>query len=267
MIPHLKNAPRFISSVSNMFRLVWQAHPASLVGILPLTIYQAGVPLATAWITKLLFDLLAQSLTGNTIVNWPQLLRLLAAQAVLMVTGQMTTPLHSYLNTELGRELTLKIQSTILQKINSFTGIAYFENPELYDTIRLAQYGAQLGSGQTVRTLMSLVQSTATLVGFLGVLLVFNPLLVGLVIATAIPQLHAQLKFGGQRFGLAHQMSPHERKKFFYSFILSSPSAAKEVRLFDIGGFFLDKILQLYKRVHQAVRLTPKSRPQHGQNK
>lgn len=254
MIHRLKNAPRFIASVFNMFRLAWQAHPTFLGGIIFLTIFQGGMPLASAWITKLLFDLLAQSLIRNAAVNWPQLLWLLAAQALLTVSGQMMAPAYNYLNAELGRKLTLEIQSTVYQKINSFAGIAYFENAELYDTIQLAQQGAQLSSSQTVTTVTSLVQSTVTLGSFLGVLLAFSPLLVGLVLVAAVPHLYAQFKFGRQRFGLAYQTSQHGRRKFLYSFILSSSHAAKEVRLFDLGGYFLDKVIQLYKKVHQAER-------------
>ncbi len=237
-----------------MFRLAWQAHPTFLGGIIFLTIFQGGMPLASAWITKLLFDLLAQSLIRNAAVNWPQLLWLLAAQALLTVSGQMMAPAYNYLNAELGRKLTLEIQSTVYQKINSFAGIAYFENAELYDTIQLAQQGAQLSSSQTVTTVTSLVQSTVTLGSFLGVLLAFSPLLVGLVLVAAVPHLYAQFKFGRQRFGLAYQTSQHGRRKFLYSFILSSSHAAKEVRLFDLGGYFLDKVIQLYKKVHQAER-------------
>lgn len=249
----MKLNPRFLRSVAQMLQLVWQAYPVACLGILLLTILQGLIPLANAWVTKVLLDWLTQLLVGGRVTK-EQLIWLLLAQAVLMVATAMLPDLSRYLNAELGRRLTVLIQSTVYKKINRFQGIAHFENPKIYDTIQLAQQGAEQSSSQTLEILTGFIQSLVTLLSFIGVLFSFNLFLANLVLLAAFPQLLVQLKLGQQRFGLAFELSPSERRKYYYSFLLANVQAAKEVRLFGLGQYFLHKLLSLYKRVHQAER-------------
>ncbi|MEH1959903.1 MAG: ABC transporter ATP-binding protein [Nostoc sp.] len=253
MLKKFKYGQQFLQSISHMLKLVWQAYPAACIGTFIITIFQGLIPLANAWITKVLLDWLAQLLIGGRATK-EQLIWLLVAQAVLMVATAMLPHLGRYLNAELGRRLTVLIQSTVYQKINCFEGIAHFENPKVYDTIRLAQQGAEQSSSQTLEILTEFIQNLVTLLSFVGVLFSFNLFLANLVLLAALPQLYVQLKLGQQRFGLAFELSPVERRKFYYSFLLTSVQAAKEVRLFGLGQYFLHKLLDLYKRVHRAER-------------
>lgn len=245
---------RYGKTIIAIIKVVWQAYPLACLGSILITIIQGLLPLANAWVTKVLFDWLAQQLAGNTITGGGQLIGLLAAQAVT-TTAMVTLPSVShYLNSELSRRLTVTIQTTIYRKLNDFAGIAYFENPQVYDTIRLAQEGAEHSSNQTLQILMQFLQNAVTLVTFVGVLFSFNLTLAGLVLLSALPQLLAQLKLGQQRYGLAFEISTDERRKIYYNFLLAGVEAAKEMRLFGLGEYFLNKLLTLYKRVNQAER-------------
>ncbi len=236
-----------------MLRLAWQAQPAIFIGLILLTALQGVIPLATAWLTKVLFDLLAQGLGGGTTLNLARdILPVLLAQAVLLIASQMIIPASGYLNAELGRKLTDTIQSAVYKKISSFVGIAYFETSEFYDTFRLASRGAQYGPIQSLNTLTTLFQNAIILTGFLGALVAFNPLLAGLVSLAALPQLYTQLKIGRQRFGLAFELSPDERRAFYFGHLLSDTEAAKESRLFGLANHFLNGLLSTYRKIHQA---------------
>ncbi|MCA9946863.1 MAG: ABC transporter ATP-binding protein [Anaerolineales bacterium] len=243
-----------LAIIINILNLMWQAQPYALCGTVLLNILQGLLPLTTAWVTKLLFDLLAQRLASSAAFNWTALLWLVVAQAVLLLAGQIITPLAAYLKAELNRQLNLNIQTSIYQKVNDFTGIAPFENPQLHDTIRLANQGARHGSEQTLWLLTSFIQSGVALISFVGVLLAFSPLLAGLVILAALPQLAVQLKLGRQRVRLMHDLTPDERRKYYYDFLLSYEKAAKEMRLLNVGAYFIDKVDQLYQGIHQAER-------------
>lgn len=101
---------------------------------------------------------------------------------------------------------------------------------------------------------MSLLRSIITLVGFIGILIAFSPLLAGLVALAALPQLAIQLKIGRQRFGLAFDLSPDERRIFYYGHLLSGPRPAKEVRLFGLADYFLNGLLTTYRKIHRTRR-------------
>ena len=76
-----------LSATLQLVQLVWRAHPTSFVGIAALTFLQAVTPLAAAWITKLIFDLLAQKMGGGAI-PWSQLLPLLTLQTAVGGDGR-----------------------------------------------------------------------------------------------------------------------------------------------------------------------------------
>lgn len=258
MLEQFRGISRYFHSLLQMLKLVWQAHAIACTATLIITVLQGLLPLASAWVIKALLDWLVQRAAPTTAVQPltanQHLTGLLIAQAVLMTATAMLPHCSRYLNAELERRLTVMVQTKTYEKINSFSGIAHFENPEVYDQIRLAQQGAEHSSSQTIHILTAFIQSLVTLFSFMGVLFSFNLFLANLVMFAALPQLYAQLKLGRQRFNLASEFSPVERRKFYYSFLLADVQAAKEVRLFGLGQHFLQKLLTLYKRVHRAER-------------
>lgn len=95
----LQHPPQFIASLGRMLGLAWQAQPIIFLSLILLTALQGVVPLITAWITKLLFDLLALVLQGGGSVDLARNLALLIlVQAVVFTVSQMITPASRYLN-------------------------------------------------------------------------------------------------------------------------------------------------------------------------
>jgi len=254
MLYSCQRLSQLLKSVSQILQLIWETHPNTCVITILLTVVQGLIPLASAWVTKVLLDLITANILKNSIATPTQLVALLTAQAGLVVATAMLPRLSQYLNADLQRRLTVRIETTVYQKVNSFTGIAHFENPQVYDTIRMAQQGAEQSSSQTLSIVTELIQSMVTLLSFIGVLISFNVGLAGLVLFAALPQLSAEMAMGHQRVGLAFELSPIERRKFYYSFLLAGAEAAKEVRLFGLGQHFLNKLLELYHRIHKAER-------------
>jgi ATP-binding cassette subfamily B protein len=245
----------FADTIAQMVRLGWRGYPAGFIGLILIDVAQGLIPLGTAWLLKALFDVIAQGTQqgiSDTLIQ--SVTFLLVAQVILLVVSQSVSPVSSYLNAELARRLTLKVQVTIYEKINSLVGLAPFEDPRFQDTIQLAARGSQLGPTQSVRLLSGLLRNAITLVSFLGVLISFNPLLAGLVGLAVLPRLYSELKMGSQRFGLTSANSPKERRASYYIYVLSDIGFAKEIRLFDLGGYFLQAFYRTYQDIHQAQR-------------
>lgn len=246
---------RFASTTINMIKLAWQTQPISFLGIWLFTVLEGLLPLGQAWVIKSLFDLLGRNLGEGLSVDASRSLTiLLVSQGALLMLGDVVRAKKKYLKGQLKRQLTLKVYTQIYEKINSFAGIAYFEDPKFHNSIELATQGAQQGPAQNLDVLTNLFKSTITLVGFLGVLFSFNLLLAGLVGAAALPQLYSQLRIGRQRFDLASQTNPRMRRAFYYGTILSGVHAIKEMKVFDLGDHFLRKLLQTYRKIHQDQR-------------
>ncbi len=252
----LRIVAQYFQFVYGMGKITWQAQPLYFFGLAALSIVQSFFPLATAWVTKLLFDALVLSLQGHGASSalLQHVLFLLAIQAGLLVGQQCISPLHQYFTTELSRQLNLKIKMDIYQKMNSFTGISYFEDPAFHNTVHLVSSNVLMMPQRVLSLFTSLFQSTITLMSFLGILIAFYPLLALLVAAAALPHLFIQMKFGNQHFRLAFTNSPRERRAAYYGQILSWLQFAKEVRLFNLGNYFLQAFVQITKQILQTQR-------------
>lgn len=246
-----------MNAAFNMITMSWRAQPICFVGLIVIIVLQGLIPLGTAWLTKFLFDLLSQSILHHQAISTfiQPLMLLLLAQAGLMIVSQVLGPLNQYLHAELERQLSLQIQTTIYQKINSFVGLSYFEDSHFQNTIQLALRSAHESSLQSLTIVTNLLQGTVTVVTFLGVVIAFNPLLAGVIGVAVLPQLFIQLRFSRQRFGMAFDNSPKERLASYYGQALSWVAFAKEIRLFNLGDYFLKSFIQVTGEIQQTQRV------------
>lgn len=238
-----------------MVRLAWQAQPLLLVTLILLDTVQGLVPLAAAWLTKLLFDLLAQGFqsgTGSSLAV--PIILILIAQVLVALFGYSLGLASNYSRAELGRKLTLRVQQTVYRQINSFAGLRYFEDPEFHDTVSLGIRGAEQGPAQTVQNFSNLLRSLAVLVSFIGVLLLFNLWLALAIIVAVSPQLYTQTQIGRQRFRLAVANTFRQRQMSYYGNLLSNEHYVKEVRLFGLAEWLLNGFLRIATGYHQTKR-------------
>jgi ATP-binding cassette subfamily B protein len=240
--------------ILQMVQLAWRVRPFLFVGLILLEIIQGLTPLATAWLTKLLFDLLAQGVqTGDTNLSTPIII-ILIAQVLIAVFSYSLGLASSYFRSELGRKLTLQVQETVYRQINSFAGLRYFEDPHFYNTVSLGVRGAEQGPMQTVQNLSNILRGLAALASFISILLWFNPLLALAVIVATLPQLYTQIQIGQQRFKLAVANTFPQRQMSYYGNLLSNEHYVKEVRLFGLADWLLNGFLGIATVYQQSQR-------------
>lgn len=241
--------------IGQMMLLAWRALPFCFVLLLGFDLLQGGIPLASAWLSKGIFDALGQGLHGQPFAHLiPELIFLLITQTAVFVLGQILSPVNRYFSNELDRGLTLQIRERLYRKIAGLVGISYFEDPEFYNKMELAATRAQLAPSQALQILGTLIQQGMTLLSFVGVLLAFNPLLALTISIAILPEIIVQLKFSRQRFGVAMLNSPKARRASYYGRLLSWTMFAKEIRLFNLGEYFLGKFLSLTREIQHNER-------------
>lgn len=241
--------------IGQMMVLAWRALPFCFALLLGLELLQGGIPLASAWLSKGIFDALGQGLHGQSFARLiPGLIVLLIIQTIVFVIGQTIAPINRYFSNELDRGLTLQIRETLYRKIAGLVGISYFEDPEFYNKMELAATRAQFAPSQALQILGTLIQGGMTLLSFVGVLLAFNPLLALIISIAILPEIIVQLKFSRQRFGVAMLNSPRARRASYYGRLLSWTMFAKEIRLFNLGEYFLGKFLSMTREIQRNER-------------
>jgi ATP-binding cassette subfamily B protein len=228
--------------------LAWQAAAGPLTAYLIMSLAGAGVPVAAAWLTKDVIDHLVGE-PGGVPLLW-----LGAGLAVLGLVAAVAPRINAYLHTELDRAIRLTAQDRLFQAVGRFTGLARFEDPQFADRIRLARQTGGASPAGAVDGGFGLLRGALTITGFVGSLAAINAVLTVAVLLTGIPVVAAQLLLARRSAAVAWRIGPAERREIFYAELLANAPAAKEVRLFGIGGFLRRRMLTERRAADAALR-------------
>ncbi|GAA3453581.1 ABC transporter ATP-binding protein [Dactylosporangium matsuzakiense] len=228
--------------------MVWQAARAHVVAYVAAVVVTAAIPVAVAWLTREVLDRVSRpDRTGAGLLELA--LALAAAGGALVVATQA----GEYLRGEVDRRAALRGKDELFAAVGAIPGLAPFEDPAFLDRLRLGELSAG-HPGRLVDTALSTIRSTLTVAGFVGSLALISPIFTTIVLASAIPALLIEVRLSRQRAGMLWRIGPVERRRMFYSTLLSTVDAAKEIRLFDLGGFLRGRMLAEQRTADAARR-------------
>lgn len=225
-----------VTALRSVAGLAWRAAPGALVALTLLTGGTAAAPVATAWLTRLVLD----RLVGSGI---PAVLALAVGLAAVGLAAALLPSAAQYVRGRLNRAVGLRTLDRLYAAVNSFGGLARFEDPVFQDRLRMAQSSGTQAPALLVGGGLRIAGGVLTAAGFFGALLVVSPLMTVVVVVAAFPALLAQLALSRRQAAGMWVISSAYRREFFYERLLSSLEAAKEVRLFGIGDFLRDRML------------------------
>ncbi len=241
-------------SLYQIGRIAYDAAPLVLLISLVIRLLQSVIPVASAYVFKVIFDRLGSVIDGSGVFTFEQdILPLILMFGAIMVLSQTLVALDTYLNEEMGRQLEVHISQMIYRHLLTLKGMHYFESPSFHDILQQATR-LRWTPAQLIREASNFVGSLLTLFSFFGVVLVFSPLLAGILILATIPSFVVQMRFRQKRYDNSWRNSPVERKSGYFSRILSSTHHAKEVRLFNLGEYILKQYILATEDVHQVRR-------------
>ncbi|HWJ92251.1 MAG TPA: ABC transporter ATP-binding protein, partial [Flavisolibacter sp.] len=73
----------------------------------------------------------------------------------------------------------------------------------------------------------------------------FNPLLIILLIVAVVPAFLGESYFNDQNYSLSRRRTPERRELDYIRYVGASDETAKELKIFNLSGFFIDRFKQL----------------------
>ncbi|MDQ6905921.1 MAG: ABC transporter ATP-binding protein/permease [Chloroflexota bacterium] len=233
--------------------LVWEATPRYATTNAVLTVVQGILPAITLYFSKAIVDGVIRAFQVQTRVQTQHVLILVALwfgvqllAALLQTISQLVSSLQSDL-------LSNYISVRLMEKANALD-LSYFENAQFYDKLENARREAGYRPSQMVTQLFGLLRSTVTLVSVIGVLASLSWWLVLLVVAVSIPSFVYQAKYSGQFFSLLTGRAPDQRRLNYLSYLLTTDSPVKELRIFGLHGTLLERYRQIFAKFYKENR-------------
>jgi ATP-binding cassette, subfamily B, bacterial len=236
----LKNLPRF-------FKLVWQTSQFLTVSTGIIRLLRSAIPVSMLYVGKLIIDGVIH-LSGTSGTSHTYLWQLVAIEFGLAILsdalGRITTLIDSLLGDLFANHTSVKIMEHA-----ATLDLEQFEDSLFYDKLERAR---QQTIGRTIllSQVMSQVQDMITMCFLAAGLVVFNPWLILLLFIAVLPAFIGESYFNDKNYSLSRRQTPERRELDYIRYIGASDETAKEVKLFNLSGFLIDRFRQLSNKFY-----------------
>jgi ATP-binding cassette subfamily B protein len=247
-----------IGTLPRVLGLVWSASRILTIGLAIATVLAGIVPAITAYVAKLLIDAVVRAIAVNANPSLPHtvtvgpltldavgsVVLLAAAQFTIYAVSSFLSTLRNVCQQLLQERVTNRIQLEIMDHAAKLD-LAFFEDSTSYDLLRRAQQGASSRPLFMVSGVFGLIQTAIAFISMIALLIALSPILALVALVAPIPAFIADTRYGWRGYSFARWASPLRRRMDYLTTLVTTDTYAKEVKLFGLGPYFIDRFRQL----------------------
>jgi ATP-binding cassette subfamily B protein len=251
----LRNLPPFVG-------MIWDTSPLLTSLTFTLRIVRALLPVATLYVGKLIIDevirLAGLSGTPDTLRDWissgllQPLLWLLALEFGLAVVSDVLGRLVALTDSLLSEKFTIATSVRLMQHAATLD-LEDFEDSELQDKLERARRQTT-GRMVLMSQIFGQVQDVITIISFAAGLIIYAPWLILLMALALVPAFIGEAHFNAQSYSLAYARTPERRELDYIRQTAASVETAKEVKIFGLSGFLIERFRKLSADLFRANR-------------
>ena len=251
----LRNLPPFL-------RLVWQTSPAISIAIGVLRLVRALLPVATLYVGALIIDAVVRIAkappAGNTLQEWigsgllDPVVALLAIEFALAVLSDVLGRGVSLLDTLLSERFSIATSLRLMAHAATLD-LEDFEDSELQDRLERARRQAA-GRMGLMAQVFNQAQDIVTILSFGAGLFWYAPWLLVLMAVALVPAFIGEAHFNAQSYWLNYARAPERRELDYVRQTAASVETAKEVKIFGLNGFLIERYRSLATSFFEANR-------------
>jgi ATP-binding cassette subfamily B protein len=240
----------FLQTLRYALSFVWESSPSLAVGSIVVRVIQGLLPLAVLYLTKLLIDAVTEGLKApSQDASLTPITTILAGLAGAAVISAMLTVVASLIS-RIHAQVVTDHMHALLQAKSVEVDLEYYENARYQDTLHRAQQEAPYRPTAILNALLQCFQDGISLLAMAGILWWLHWAVIPVLALTAIPYFFVRLQQSNRLFAWERERTPLERKAWYVNMLLTQATAAKEVRLFDLGP----RLREWFREVRTVLR-------------
>jgi ATP-binding cassette, subfamily B, bacterial len=242
--------------------MVWRTSPRLTVGSLGLRLVRALLPVATLFVGKLIIDevvlLVQEPAKPETLQVWldsgllNHLGLLLAIEFMLAVLADVLGRVISLVDSLLSERVT-NASSVRLMEHAATLDLEDFEDAEFQDQLERARRQTS-GRMTLMGQLFGQAQDIVTVAAFASGLIFYAPWLIVLLLVALLPAFLGEAHFNAQSYSLDFVRTPERRELDYVRQTAAGVETAKEVKIFGLHGFLIDRYRRLAANFYAANR-------------
>src|SRR5437773_1361855 len=262
------------AALPQVLRLVWEASRPTTIGLFATTALAGLVPTASVGLTLMLTNAvkegidvhqnhLADRLVLSSLgVPWlPHLtfsvlgmiVFLAILQFVIFAVSALLNTARNITQQLLQNAVSMRIQLMVMEKAASLD-LSFYEDPASYDLLRRAQTDSINRPVLMISTAFGLVQTLLTFITMIALLIGVSPLLALLALLSPIPAFIVDTRYGWRGYNIARWGSRLLRRMTYLVSLVTTDTFAKEVKLFGLGHYFIDRYRLIAKVFYDTQR-------------
>jgi ATP-binding cassette subfamily B protein len=255
-VPRWKDRLAALRNTLPIFRMVWQASPRIVATNIAVRLIVSLLPLAMLAVTKVIIDSIYRYTANHTVLPtyfwWLVLLEFgLACISTILVR------VTDYCDTVLADRYAKYVSVRIMEHASRLDLTSY-EDPTFQDKLERARVQG------TDRVLMiqaagRLIQQVVTTVSLAFSICLFSPWLLVALVVCVVPAFLGETHFAFLGYSLSFAQTPARREMEYLRVLGGSKESAKELKLFGIGPYLVERFTNLAMRLHgETARLARK---------
>ncbi|HZJ00563.1 MAG TPA: ABC transporter ATP-binding protein [Gemmatimonadaceae bacterium] len=256
-MPRMKDRPETwrerlaaLRYIPKLGKLIWETHAGYTVSMMLLRLVRAFVPVATFWVGKQILDTVIAVRDGKAELS--SLWRYVVMEIAIVVLGEVLARASSMIESLLG-DLFSNVMSVRLMQHASTLDLAQFEDPTFYDHLERARRQT-VGRIALISQAVGITQESITLVTIAGVLIAYNPWILLLLFASVLPSFVGETRFASMGYSLLFRWTPERRQLDYLRLIGASDKTAKEVQMFGLAPWIIDRYSTLAWKFYDENR-------------
>jgi ATP-binding cassette subfamily B protein len=236
-----------LRNVPPVLTIVWESGRAVVAFGLILRVFAALLPVALLAITKLIIDGIVQARNLHQPVH-PRFWWLVAGEFGVAILGSVLSRIIDYLDSLLADNYTRHVSIQVMTHAAELD-LQTYENPLFYDRLERARVQATDRLGM-IQSIGRLVQQVITTISLAISIMFFSPWLLLLLIAGVIPAFLGESHFAFLGYAKNFRQTPIRRQLDYLLVLGGSREAAKELKLFGLSKFLVERFTRLSNRIY-----------------
>ena len=242
--------------------MVWRTSPQLMATLVALRTLRALLPVATLFVGKLIIDDVVRLVQlpdkPATLQQWldsghlNELGLLLLAEFAIAVLADVLGRVVSLVDSLLAERVT-NASSVRLMEHAATLDLEDFEDAGFQDQLERARRQTS-GRMTLMSQLFGQAQDLVTVASLAAGLIVFAPWLIVLLLVALVPAFLGEAHFNAQSYTLDFGRTPERRELDYVRQTAASVETAKEVKIFGLHGFLIDRYQRLASAFYAANR-------------
>ncbi len=234
--------------IPRFFKEIWRANKKLFLLSSVCRLIGALLPVVILWIGKIIIDeIILQS--KLEVSDLSKLWTFVGIEFGLIILSDLVSRAISLTDSLLGDAYSIESSVTIIKKTNQID-ISLLEDSEFYDKLERARIQTA-GRVGLISNALGEVQSLISIATLIAGLIYFEPYLIILLVLSIIPSFINEIWFSQQQYSLARGWTAERRELDYLRFIGANNQTAKEIKLFGLTDFIVDRFKDLSNEYYE----------------